>query len=120
MHMHDVCVELNQNIPLEKILYLFENTERVLLLDINDSAKIMDFAKNLNRGLGGDLYEVAVLRNSIRVKNEKLYFTQAVHQESIVVPENIDAIRAILNIAEREKSIRKTNESLGMLNEHYE
>jgi glyceraldehyde-3-phosphate dehydrogenase (NAD(P)) len=38
----------------------------------------------------------------------------AVHQESIVVPENIDAIRASLNLASAEDSIKITNTSLNI------
>jgi glyceraldehyde-3-phosphate dehydrogenase (NAD(P)) len=39
-----------------------------------------------------------------------------VHQEADVIPENIDAIRAITGIEKDNwKSIRMTNESLGIL-----
>lgn len=41
--------------------------------------------------------------------------TYAVHQEAIVVPENIDAIRAITRLKERaEDSIKITDETLGI------
>ena len=41
---------------------------------------------------------------------------QAVHQESDVVPENVDAIRAMLELEEDgEKSILKTNKAMGIL-----
>ncbi|MGB9748721.1 MAG: phosphorylating glyceraldehyde-3-phosphate dehydrogenase [Candidatus Woesearchaeota archaeon] len=115
MHMHDVYVALNKKISLEETAWLFKNAERVLLFDINDSAKIMDYSKNLNRGLGGDLYEVAVLEKSIYIKEDILHYTQAVHQESITVPENIDAVRAMFNLMNKEESTRKTDKSLGII-----
>jgi len=37
-----------------------------------------------------------------------------VHQEAIVVPENIDAIRALTGTATKELSMEATNESLGI------
>lgn len=42
---------------------------------------------------------------------------QAVHQESdTAVPENIDAIRALLEMeSDNEKSIAKTNKAMGIL-----
>lgn len=40
---------------------------------------------------------------------------QAVHQESIVIPENIDCIRAMLQMEEDNfKSIEKTNKAMGI------
>ena len=46
----------------------------------------------------------------------ELYYMQAVHQESDVVPENIDAIRALLEMeSDNEKSIAKTNKAMGIL-----
>jgi glyceraldehyde-3-phosphate dehydrogenase (NAD(P)) len=44
-----------------------------------------------------------------------LYYYQAIHQESDVVPENIDAIRAMMELEEDNmKSIEKTNKALGI------
>jgi glyceraldehyde-3-phosphate dehydrogenase (NAD(P)) len=42
------------------------------------------------------------------------YFFPAIHQESIVVPENVNAIRASLNLEANPKaSIGKTDQALG-------
>ena len=41
---------------------------------------------------------------------------QAVHQESDVVPENVDAIRAMLEMETNpEKSISRTNKNMGII-----
>ena len=46
---------------------------------------------------------------------KKLYYYQAIHQESDVVPENIDAIRAMCNLeSDSMKSVEKTNKALGI------
>ena len=48
------------------------------------------------------------------VGNE-LFYMQAVHQESDVIPENIDAIRGLLEMeSDTEKSIAKTNKAMGI------
>jgi glyceraldehyde-3-phosphate dehydrogenase (NAD(P)) len=40
-----------------------------------------------------------------------------VHNESVVVPENVDAVRALTGLEENwERSVAKTDKSLGILN----
>ncbi|NAZ38811.1 MAG: hypothetical protein GU345_02115 [Acidilobus sp.] len=39
----------------------------------------------------------------------------AVHQESVVVPENVDAIRAVMSAASREETVRLTDSTLGIM-----
>ena len=78
-------------------------------------AELMEYAKELGRNRN-DLYEIPVWRESINVVGNELYYMQAVHQESDVVPENIDAIRALLEMeSDNEKSIAKTNKAMGIL-----
>jgi glyceraldehyde-3-phosphate dehydrogenase (NAD(P)) len=49
------------------------------------------------------------------VNEKELYFFQAIHQESIVVPENVDAIRAMMELeSDGAKSIEKTNKAIGL------
>ena len=63
-----------------------------------------------------DLYEVMVFDDSIKVYDNELWLKYAVHQEAIVVPENIDAIRAAMCIFDDPiKSIEKTDSSLGIM-----
>ncbi len=51
----------------------------------------------------------------MHVVDGTLYYFQAVHQEADVVPENVDAIRAMLELeTDRGASIRKTDLSLGI------
>jgi glyceraldehyde-3-phosphate dehydrogenase (NAD(P)) len=56
-----------------------------------------------------------VWKDSIAVVDGEVFVTQAIHQEAIVVPENIDAIRAMFELASKEESIKITNESLGIV-----
>jgi len=71
----------------------------------------------LARDLGykrSDMNELCVWEEGIGKHDGELFFPQAVHQESIVVPETVDCIRAMLGTMSRENSIKKTNRSLNI------
>ncbi len=114
MHVHSLNVQLKEKVSEDDVIDVFEKEPRILLVSKDDgftsTAKIIEWARELR--LRYDLFENVVWRDSIAVVGNELYFTQAIHQEAIVVPENVDAIRAMLEMAEKEESIRKTNESL--------
>ena len=119
MHMHNVMVELENNISTDDVLDAFENAYRVIKvkksLGIDSTAAIMEYAKELDRSRG-NMYEIPVWEESVNVQDGELYYMQAVHQESDVVPENVDAIRALLELEEDyEKSILKTNKAMGII-----
>ena len=115
MHLHNLKVKLSRPVTEKEILSVWQKYPRVMLVSgkdgIKTTAQIMEFAKDFGRERG-DLYEIAVW-NKIKVVGDLLYYFQAVHQESDVVPENVDAIRAMMN-AEKDgsKSIEKTDKSL--------
>ena len=82
---------------------------------VKSTAQIMELARDLGRARS-DLYEIAVWEDGVHVVDgTHLYYFQAVHQESDVVPENVDAIRALLEL-ERDgrKSIGLTDRALGI------
>jgi len=118
MHVHSIMVELKKPLTREDVIDIFENTTRVLLFEkekgFESTAQLIEFARDLHREWN-NLYEIAVWKESINVKGNRLFYIQAVHQESDVIPENIDAIRAMFEIAEKWESIKKTNKSLGIL-----
>ena len=81
---------------------------------LDSTAALMEYAKDLGRSRN-DLYEIPVWKESINVVDNELFYMQAVHQESDVVPENVDAIRAMLEMeSDNEKSIAKTNKAMGI------
>ncbi|ADB57796.1 type II glyceraldehyde-3-phosphate dehydrogenase [Archaeoglobus profundus] len=114
MHVHSLNVQLKEKASEDDVIDVFEKEPRILLVSKDDgftsTAKIIEWARELR--IRYDLFENVVWRDSIAVVGNELYLTQAIHQEAIVVPENIDAIRAMLEMADKEESIRKTNESL--------
>jgi glyceraldehyde-3-phosphate dehydrogenase (NAD(P)) len=115
MHMHTVTVDCKETPNVEEVLKLFENTTRVRIVDnasmVRSTAEIMEFAKDLGRNRA-DMPEIVVWKEAVGTYKNKLLYMQAIHQESDVVCENIDAIRAAMGIKDGKASIKKTNESL--------
>ena len=102
----------------EEIIEALEKRSRVIVVSaeegLGSTAELMEYAKELGRNRN-DLYEIPVWRESINVVGNELFYMQAVHQESDVIPENIDAIRALLEMeSDNEKSIAKTNKAMGI------
>ena len=118
MHMHSISVDLDAKPDVEDVANLFRKTTRVRMVynsdGIRSTAEILEYAKDLGRDRG-DMPEVCVWKETIGVQNNKLFYLQAIHQESDVVPENIDAIRAAMNSCGQQESITKTNNSLGIV-----
>ena len=115
MHVHSITADLKQEISTEDIINLFKNTTRVRVVrnseHIRSTAEIMEFAKDLGKKRG-DMPSICLWDGGIGVYKKKLFYLQAIHQESNVIPENIDAIRAATGFEDAEKSISMTNESL--------
>ncbi len=117
-HVHIVDLVVKRNTSYEEIINALENQTRVVLLNANEypatSVVIEKFRDYLRPRY--DVYETIVFRDLINVENNRVRYVQQVHQEAIIVPENVDAVRAMLEL-ERNKweSIRKTNESLKIL-----
>jgi len=81
---------------------------------VDGTPQVMEYARD--RGLGfNDMMENVLWEEGLRLDGRDVYFFQAIHQESIVVPESIDAIRASLALeSEGSASIAKTDRALGL------
>jgi glyceraldehyde-3-phosphate dehydrogenase (NAD(P)) len=63
----------------------------------------------------GNLYEVALWEDLVAVRGIEAYYAYMVDNQAIVIPENIDAIRALSGVTpDPDESMRQTNESLGV------
>lgn len=117
MHVHSVHIETEHEVTKEALLKEWNPFRRIILVSakagVKSTAQVMDLARELGRNRS-DLYEVAVWKESIAVNGRTIDYIQAVHQESDVVPENVDAIRALTGIAGKEDSISKTDGVLGI------
>jgi len=117
MHMHNLIVDLKKAADPKDVARLFDKTPRIKVVRnaerVRSTAEIMEMARDMKRGRG-DMYEICVWEEGIGAYKNKLFYMQAIHQESDVVPENIDAIRAAMGFKDGKKSIEMTNKSMGI------
>ena len=120
MHLHTLTVDLKKKATVDDVIQLFKNSTRIRIVrnaeHLRSTAEIIEFARDIGR-LRGDMPEICVWQEAIGVisnSHNKLLYMQAVHQESDVVPENIDCIRAMMGFKDGQKSIEMTNKSFGI------
>jgi len=119
MHLHAISVKLKRTATPKDVLDVWSRSPRIKFVrgedGVKSTAQIMEVARDMSRNRS-DLYEIAVWEDGVHIVNDKqLYYFQAVHQESDVVPENIDAIRAMMKLEkDGKKSIEKTDKTLGI------
>ena len=79
---------------------------------LTTTAEVMEMARDIGRKWG-DLHEVFVWEDGVSLIGDRLYYFQAIHQESDVIPENIDCIRALMGAESDWKvSVSKTDEAI--------
>ncbi|MEB3760428.1 MAG: type II glyceraldehyde-3-phosphate dehydrogenase [Desulfurococcales archaeon] len=124
MHVHQVTVRFREKTTLEKIIEVLSSAPRIMLVDtgrtgIKSTAQLIEAARDMRPR--NDIPELVVFRDSIALLNgNELMLFQAVHQESIVVPENVDAVRAVMKLAKTaEETVEKTDKSLGLRREFF-
>jgi glyceraldehyde-3-phosphate dehydrogenase (NAD(P)) len=118
MHLHSIVVNLEKQVDTREVVDIWKRTPRVKFVKgdegIVSTAQIMEMARDLKRDRS-DFNEIIVWEDGIHAVGNTLYYFQAIHQESDVVPENIDCIRAMTGIIKDPvESINKTNEALGI------
>ena len=118
-HFHTWRVELNEPIVKEKILELFAATPRIIFLKASEGLKALNETVELMSDLGrsrGDMYEVGMWSESLTVQGTELFFNYQVYNQAIVIPETIDAIRALSGTEpDGNKSIAMTNAAMGIV-----
>ncbi|MFH0815213.1 MAG: type II glyceraldehyde-3-phosphate dehydrogenase [Methanobacteriota archaeon] len=118
MHLHQLAVKLKKPATTADVLKVWESAPRVMFVSTKDgvksTAQVMELARDMGRDRS-DLYEIAVWKDGVNVVGDMLYYTQAIHQESDVVPENVDCIRALCGLeTDGRKSVEKTNRAMGI------
>ena len=116
MHLHTINMELEKDCTAEDVKKVLGAQSRVRFVGqgIGSTAEIIEVARDLKRPRN-DMWENCVWDESITIYEGELYFFQAIHQESDVVPENVDAIRSMMELeSDGAKSIAKTNKAIGL------
>ena len=104
MHVHAIVAHLpsGHGLTTADVLSIWENTPRVISMSgssdgIPSTAEVMEMARDIGRPWG-DLHEIFVWSDGVSLDGNVLRYFQAIHQESDVVPENVDAVRALMDI----------------------
>ena len=117
-HVHFAIVEAPREVDRAAVLKALEQTHRIVLENAGDGVAAPNSVIEIARDIGrprNDLWEVAAWENSIAVNGREIYLTYQVDNEAIVVPENVDAIRALTAIeTEAAASIALTDQTLGI------
>jgi glyceraldehyde-3-phosphate dehydrogenase (NAD(P)) len=117
-HLHYWSVQMTRKASKEEVLEAFRGSSRIALIQIGDGLVAINAVKELmaDRGRPRDnLYEVALWADMLRVQDDEVFYAYMVDNQAIVIPETIDAIRALTGIVEdANESIGRTNAALGL------
>lgn len=117
-HLHYSVVELTHEASPEEVLEAFRAVSRIVFIRMSDGIVALNSTVALMKDLDrprGDMWKVALWEDVLAVKGNEVYYTYQVDNQAIVVPETVDAIRALTAIVEDgRESIRITDEALGM------
>lgn len=117
-HIITPVVTTKKKIAKKELLEIFEEHARIRVVRIEDgfvgNASLFKYARDLGN-LRGDMYEIAVWEETIVNSGDDIMFAINIPQEAVVIPENVDAVRAATKMQmTREEGTAKTNEYLGM------
>lgn len=119
MHLQILELEFNSRVSEDEVLDALNASGRILavepgLLGLDTTGRIVEFARDAGRKRN-DVYENVVFRSMIKVDESKAILVQGIHQESIVIPENVDAAFAALSIdMDPIRVVDRVNRALGI------
>lgn len=117
-HIITVLAKTKKKIDKVNVLKYFGEHQRIRVVRLADgflgNASLFRYARDLGNPRG-DMYEIAVWEESIVNSGEDIMFAINIPQESVTIPESIDAIRAAMEMQkERIVGVCMTNTYLEM------
>jgi len=117
-HIITILATPKKKISVDDAISLFESHPRIKVVDIakgfNSNTAMFKYARDKGNKRA-DMYEIALFREMVALSGDNLFFTISIPQESVVIPETMDAIRASLSLQTNGKeAVALTNKYLGM------
>ncbi|MBC8535656.1 type II glyceraldehyde-3-phosphate dehydrogenase [Feifania hominis] len=117
-HIITVVASTRKKIDKANTLEILGAHPRIRTVKIEDgflgNASLFRYARDMGK-LRGDLYEIALWDESIVNSGNDIMFAINIPQESVVIPENMDAIRAAMQMQlTRDEGTAMTNRYLGI------
>ncbi len=117
-HIITPIVTTKSPISKEQLIEAFRAHPRIRMVSLADgflgNASLFRYARDLGNARG-DMYEIAVWEESIVKSGDDIMFALNIPQEAVVIPENIDAIRAAMKMQMSSKEgTAETNKYLNM------
>ena len=120
-HNHYWTLQLTRTASRDEVLDALRAAPRLAFIRMADGLVALNTTVELMRDLGrprGDMWEVALWEDVLTVEGDEAYLNYQVYNEAIVVPESIDAIRALTgSVTDGATSIAMTDAALGMRQE---
>jgi glyceraldehyde-3-phosphate dehydrogenase (NAD(P)) len=120
-HLHAWSVELTRPASKDEVLDAFRAAPRIAFLRMSEGIVALNSTLEMMADLGrprGDMWEVGLWEDGLTVVGNELFYNYQVYNQAIVVPETIDAIRALTGIEkDGMASIARTDKALGLVRE---
>jgi glyceraldehyde-3-phosphate dehydrogenase (NAD(P)) len=120
-HLHSWSVELTRPAGKDEVLAAFRAAPRIAFLRMSEGMAALNSTLEMMADLGrprGDMWEVGLWEDGLTVVGSELFYNYQVYNQAIVVPETIDAVRALTGIEkDGAASIAKTDAALGIARE---
>jgi glyceraldehyde-3-phosphate dehydrogenase (NAD(P)) len=117
-HLHHWIIELTRTASRDEVIEAFRAVPRIAFIRVDDGIVALNVTAEVMKEIGrprGDMWEVAIWEDILTVEGRELFYAYQVDNQAIVVPETIDAIRALCGTErDPEQSIRRTNAALGI------
>ncbi len=114
-HINSMSVTFANGTPTKgDLIDLFAKENRIaVLMNASASSQIVEAARDLNLPRN-DTFVASLLANMIEINGNNVFLSFSVPQESIVVPENIDAVIAQAGLMDKKESMKYTDSILGI------
>ncbi|MCG8484885.1 MAG: type II glyceraldehyde-3-phosphate dehydrogenase [Clostridia bacterium] len=117
-HFITVVATPKKDISAEETLEAFLGHDRIRVVSLKDgflgNASIFRYARDLGKPRG-DVYEIAIWEDTVVKSGRDIMFGIHIPQESVTIPETMDAIRAALNMqSDRLEAVDATNKYLDL------